>query len=300
MILIITNSNDLTTNEVVKWLILLKKKFIRTNNNEIFKIKVKEKRIFLKGIQNEFYLDEISSVWYRRGSIRFYKESYNNVAVNRYMTETYYWLADFILKTLESKRHINKQSNSSVNKLWVLKIAKEVGLKVPSYFLSDNLNNVELGKTITKTLNEGGMILDYKDDMDALIYTTVVNKIKKTSFFPTFFQEKIKKDFDLRVFYLNKKIWSFAIISQNDKKTEVDFRRYNDERPNRIVKYELPKEVESKIRLIMRELDLNSGSLDFVRSNNEFYFLEINPIGQFGNFSLFCNVNLEKEIAKYL
>jgi len=50
----------------------------------------------------------------------------------------------------------------------------------------------------------------------------------------------------------------------------------------------------------MTELGLTSGSLDFIKNGEKFYFLEVNAIGQFGNVSFHCNYNLDYEIAKSL
>lgn len=50
----------------------------------------------------------------------------------------------------------------------------------------------------------------------------------------------------------------------------------------------------------MTALDLNSGSIDFIKSGNNYYFLEVNPIGQFGNVSTDCNYSLERKIAEFL
>ena len=220
--------------------------------------------------------------------------------VNVHMHEVQHWLEDYVLKTLESKRHINKESNSSVNKLFVLEKAKEVGLDVPNYFLAENTDDVLLNKTITKTIAEGMYLENIFEDEFAYTYTSVVIKKSKQKLFPSFFQEKIEKDFEVRSFYLRNKIWSFAIFSQNDEKTKVDFRNYNEEKPNRNVGYNLPKEVEGKIDLLMKSLDLNCGSIDLMKSGDTFYFLEINPIGQFLSLSYTCNYYLEKEIANYL
>jgi hypothetical protein len=50
----------------------------------------------------------------------------------------------------------------------------------------------------------------------------------------------------------------------------------------------------------MQQLNINCGSLDFIKNKNDFYFLEINPVGQFLGLSAICNYLLEKEIAEYL
>ena len=300
MILIFSNNEEVTTTEVIKWLINMNKKFILVHEYEVFTISVIKKKFFLKSQRNEFFLDDVHSVWYRRGCLKFKKVKYQNRMVNVHMHEVQHWLEDYVLKTLESKRHINKESNSSVNKLFVLEKAKEVGLDVPNYFLAENTDDVLLNKTITKTIAEGMYLENIFEDEFAYTYTSVVTKKSKQKLFPSFFQEKIEKDFEVRTFYFRSKIWSFAIFSQNDEKTKVDFRNYNEEKPNRNVGYNLPKEVEGKIDLLMKSLDLNCGSIDFMKSGDTFYFLEINPIGQFLSLSYTCNYYLEKEIANYL
>lgn len=298
MILIISENHERTTNEIIRWLIALKKTFIRIHENEVFEIKSEDNRIYIQSKRNCFFIDEITTVWYRRGGLQFYRKKYENQAVNIHMNEHQHWLEEYVRNYLEKKDPINKESNYHVNKLIVLDTAKEIGFDVPEYFLTDNTNRVEINKTITKPLAGNG-ILKFKDSHGSM-YTSIVDKKENEDFFITFFQEKIEKDFEIRSFYLKGKIWSMAIFSQNDDQTKVDYRKYNEERANRNVRYNLSKELEEKILLLMNKLDLSSGSLDFIKSGNKFYFLEVNPVGQFGNVSFYCNYNLGYEIAKNL
>jgi len=300
MILIISNNNDRTTIQVMRWLSRINKKFICIREDNTFQVKVQNKRIYLESHNSQFFLDEITSIWYRRGGLRFKRYKYENPSVNIHMNEAQHWLEDYVMQTLESKKHINKQSNSHVNKLLVLEKAQNFGLDVPEFYLAENTDNVILGKTITKSITGNVIIESLDEDLGGIMYTKVIEEAEKEDFFITFFQEKIEKDFEIRSFYLNGKIFSMAIFSQNDDQTKTDFRKYNIEKPNRNVRYNLPKEIEEKIRRLMENLDLNCGSLDFMKSGNNYYFLEVNPIGQFGNVSLDCNYYLEKEIADYL
>lgn len=300
MILIFSKNEDLTSNEVIKWLIFMNKKYIRINEDEFFEIKIDKKRIFLEGTKNKFFADEITSVWYRRGGLRFKRLQYDNEEINIHMNEVQHWLEDYIIKTLESKKHINKQSNIHVNKLWVLELAQNVGLDIPSYFLAENTRDVVLNKTIVKSIT-GKVILDtLNKNAGGIMYTTVIEKLETENFFISFFQDKIEKDFEIRTFYLNGEIWSFAIFSQNDEQTKIDFRRYNLKIPNRNVPYNLPHIIEHKVHTLMQKLDLNCGSIDFIKSKNKYYFLEVNPVGQFSGLSAGCNYSLEKTIANYL
>lgn len=82
MILIITNNNEFSSNEVIKWLISKTKQFKRVHEEEIFEIKTSAKRIYLESYRTKFYLDEINSVWYRRGGLQFRTEKYSNPAIN--------------------------------------------------------------------------------------------------------------------------------------------------------------------------------------------------------------------------
>lgn len=300
MILIISNNGDSTTTKVIKYLSAMGKKFIRVHEDEFFEIKTDKKRIYLISDRNNFFPDEIASTWYRRGGLKFKRLSYENNAVNHHMDEHQHWLEDYVIKTLESKKSINKQSNNHVNKLLVLEQAKKIGLNVPEYFLAENTDGVIIHETITKPITEN-VILDSVDkNFNGIIYTSVVQEKEKEKFFITFFQEKIEKDFEIRSFYLDGKMWSTAIISQNDEQTKTDFRKYNYKNPNRKVSYQLPEDIEEKTHQLMRSLGLSCGSIDFIKNGDIFYFLEVNPTGQFIGLSDICNYSLEKEIAQYL
>ncbi|MDR2235437.1 MAG: grasp-with-spasm system ATP-grasp peptide maturase [Chryseobacterium sp.] len=300
MILIISQNNEITTTEVIKHLIATDKKFIRVHEDEIFEIKTQSKRILLQSPRNSFFLDEIESVWYRRGGLVFKRLKYTNKSIHMNMNETQYWLEDYVIKTLESKRHINKDSNSNVNKLLVLDKAKEIGFDVPEYYLADNTHDTEIGHTIIKTINGNVILDDLRKNSAGFMFTSVVEENESEDFFITFFQEKIEKDFEIRTFYLNGKCWSMAIFSQNDEQTRIDFRKYNAVKPNRNVPFQLPVHIEEKIHHLMHSLDLNSGSIDFIKKGDTYYFLEINPIGQFSGMSNTCNYALEQKIAEYL
>jgi ATP-GRASP peptide maturase of grasp-with-spasm system len=300
MILIISQNNEITTIEVIKHLVAMKKSFIRIHEDETFEIKTLNKRILLESSRNRFFLDEINSVWYRRGRLVFNRLKYSNRSINLNMHETQHWLEDYVRKTLESKKHINKESNSDVNKLIVLDKANEIGFDIPEYYLAENTRDLEIGNSIIKTINGNAVLDEIKKNSDGFMYTSVVDGYEKGDFFITFFQEKIEKEFEVRTFYLNGNCWSMAIFSQNDEQTKVDFRKYNDMKPNRNVPYNLPIHIEEKIHQLMQSLDLNSGSIDFIKKGNRHYFLEINPIGQFTGMSNTCNYSLEQKIAEYL
>lgn len=109
MILIISENHERTTNEVIRWLISLEKKFIRVHEDEVFVIKTKDRRIYVESERNCFFIDEITNVWYRRGGLRFLRKKYDDDAVDIYMNEHQHWLENYVRNYLENKKHINKE-----------------------------------------------------------------------------------------------------------------------------------------------------------------------------------------------
>jgi ATP-GRASP peptide maturase of grasp-with-spasm system len=196
-----------------------------------------------------------------------------------------------------------------VNKLQVLDIAVKFGLNVPNYLVTNSkikmleFYNKNSKKVITKDIKNPFRLNAKKYTLTT--YTEIITEQRlqtiPATFYPSFFQVLIKKEYEVRVFYLDKEIYSMAIFSQNDKKTKVDFRHYNINTPNRCVPMNLPIELKIKIQKIMCNLKINCGSIDLIKSTDGlFYFLEINPFGQFGMISHPCNYQLEKKIAQKL
>ncbi|MEO7827852.1 MAG: hypothetical protein ABIR60_11985, partial [Allosphingosinicella sp.] len=195
-------------------------------------------------------------------------------------------------------------------KLLVLHKAREIGLKVPPFEVLNRPgpNHVaNPSRYITKALSDGLYLWDFDGAQRGYFsYTeelgTALCEEDGTGGFPlSLVQEKIAKRFETRTFYLDGRMFSAAIYSQNDPQTSVDYRKYNYRRPNRNVPINLPAEIEEKLDRLFRALDLNTGSADMiVDEEGEFVFLEINPTGQYSYVSNICNFNIDQLIAEWL
>jgi len=76
---------------------------------------------------------------------------------------------------------------------------------------------------------------------------------------------------------------------------------YNKKNPNRNVPFNLPSNITNQVCKLMKELNLETGSLDIVLTKNkEYYFLEVNPVGQFAQVSMPSNYYIEQYIATQL
>lgn len=304
MVAIFSNRNDYSTNFVCDWLIFYHKKFIRINS-DIEKVGHDfSKGFYFEKKGNKYFMNNISSSWYRRGGDSFRKKKlFENDSLNFLFNMDNIKLSQYLYYLIGKKKVINKVFDGDrVNRLITIEKASKIGLCTPKMFFIDNNSDIEKIKLplITKTITGSAMMFD--DFNTYIIYTNFIENSVDLKFDTlSYFEERITKKYELRVFFLNDDFYSMAIFSQKDSKTEQDFRRYNKVLPNRKVPFKLPYNIEEKLKKLMTELDFNSGSIDLVvNDKNEYIFLEVNPIGQFGMVSFPCNYQLEKKIANYL
>lgn len=315
MVLIVTNENDVSTFKVVDWLTAQKKTYKLVHHKSgifIDKIKLSSENSTLK---LKHYSD-ISSFWFRKGDliidIQKVKIPLQLESKEKLISQINYELkvlSQFLNKYILGKcQNIigNMELTENINKLDILKSALEVGLRIPDTIITSSKQELIKFKNkykdiISKPISES--IILHERGCNIYTYTSPISDTDTfpESFFPSLFQEAIEKLYELRVFYLKGTFFSCAIFSQIDEKTKHDFRNYNIKKPNRYVPFQLPKQMELKIDRLMRKVKFDSGSIDLIVDKNEvFYFLEINPVGQFGMIAMPCNYNIYKEISKNL
>lgn len=301
MILIISDEYDWSTNIVIDWLAYFQVEWFRINDSDACELSVVDSKTFIKMGKTTIDVDKIQAVWYRRGFISV--GQFKKIKVpqfNSYLSHNKNVLHEYLQYKLSDKRQINSYGKANVNKLIVNDIAKEIGLKIPESYIDNKLlSQKKYKKTITKPVTPG--FLGSINNLNIDSYTKILQKDRIKTFNTSFIQEYIEKKIEIRTFYLLGKCWSMAILSQGDSKTQVDFRRYNNDVPNRTVPFKLPESIEKMIDTLMKRISLESGSIDLLYStDNIFYFLEVNPVGQFDMVSFPCNYHLEKEIALHL
>jgi len=315
MIYIISEKTDLITDLVTEWLSSKKKKFTRINDDVFLNSTSKIQTSF----SDTSLFKNASKIWQRRGGVNFIPDTLFHNFSNRHVFLNYFnrelnvynsYLENHLKRKLKSNYigSLDKEIHTD-NKLINLEIAKEVGLKIPSSLITSDKEDLQAfynkyKKIITKDLRGP---IDIKTRNKHFVSTGVkvvdsqmIAKLDKT-FIPIYVQNFIAKEYEVRVFVFDKQLFSMAIFSQNDKKTQIDYRNYNRQKPNRCVPVLLPKTIEEKIWRFMDKIDMNTGSIDLiVTPQNEYYFLEINPMGQFHWVSANCNYYIEEKIAKFL
>ncbi|MCW3465790.1 grasp-with-spasm system ATP-grasp peptide maturase [Chitinophaga nivalis] len=327
MILILSRQDDGSTAMVIQWLLAYKKEYLRLNADthtttfHYFDINKRELIVEQDGKMINLY--DATSLWYRRRGL-----SMKSVPIDyslhkkpvipddadfhqEHLKTEMSTLLDFIYLNVaqHSKTVLGGYRTSQVNKFEVLQIARDAGLTIPESYIMTRKKDVQnlLEKThiglVTKAMGNG--VYHFTKKRGYYSYTekitpAVLDAMPET-FFPSLIQVQVKKKYELRIFYIKGEYYAMAIFSQHDKKTTVDFRKYNLEKPNRQVPYLLPVKVQQQLTTVMDALQLDSGSIDIiVDEHNDYVFLEVNPIGQFGMTSIPCNYYLERRIAQLL
>lgn len=263
MILIISDTDDQSTNDVIDWLAIKGKDFFRINRTDAFdlehiELNDKKSNFILTSSNNKYKLSfkSLTSYWYRRGwlNIKFTNIqqlpeiqddlSYFYNGLNNYLIREHKIVVDCLYGLLYSLHGFGKFHESDTNKLTNLIIAKSVGLKIPDTVLSNEKEvladffKTSKNEAITKSLNPSGGLFWGNIALFGYTKTVSLDEIEKMNcIWVSFLQKKINKKYELRIFYLDGKIFSSAIFSQSNHKTKVDFRNYDREKPNRVIPY---------------------------------------------------------------
>ncbi len=174
-------------------------------------------------------------------------------------------------------------------KLFQLNLAKKLGLSMPETIITNEPEKARAfydkhnGNIVYKLLTEVSNLSLPKYEFPHGIPTLPVRLSDLDHFgqvihSPHLFQQRIKKQSDLRVTVIGQRIFGIKIDSQSGKGA-LDWR--NDYSVPMSI-WKVPDEVASKCLLLTQMLGLNFGAIDFcLDQDNEPVFLEINPAGQF-------------------
>ena len=141
--------------------------------------------------------------------------------------------------------------------------------------------NRQEGMVVAKPLRLG--YFDY-GHVQTAAYTTAVSTADLASdealkVAPVIYQRHLEKRWDIRVTIIGDSIYAAAIHSQEADSARVDWRRADVELEHKV--HALPEKIATACQRLMKALNLRFGAVDLVLApNGQYYFLEINPNGQ--------------------
>lgn len=283
MILIVTHKTDFTADYVINKLNERNIDYKRLNCEDLL---VQNCSINLDGNLNYSIINEtkFESVWFRRtqlaeiSGLTIYEKAY-------ILNET-----DSLLKNLFSIIDGKWISNPfsvymAENKLYQLKVAKEIGFKIPPTLVTNTKSELKLFfekhnrniiiKPISQTRIEN-------KDCASYIFTNKVTQeqienLENFDLTPCIYQKEIIKDYEIRITVIGDKVFAAAVNSQSDKETKIDWRK----KKLKFKKIKIPNEIEKLCIKLLKNLNLAFGAIDIIKDiNGEYIFLEINPNGQ--------------------
>lgn len=193
-------------------------------------------------------------------------------------------------------------------KLLQLDIARTIGFNVPASIISNSKSAIQ--DFLLQHNDEGILKLStqptFKKGED--IFFIYANKVSCSDFnemgttidSPFIVQNYIKKLFEVRYTFINGEHFVCKIESQLSDRSSIDFRRY-DFANTPYVSINPPAEIKSMVTEFMKQLNLNYGALDFiVDPSNNWYFLEVNPVGQYGWIEHLTGLKITSAILHFL
>lgn len=319
MILIITNTQDITADFVVRELHKRKLKFARLNTDEFpvngfgsYKINYNEgktKYIYWKNRENILDFSDVKSVWYRRPILPVVGLKSQRKSIKKFCEDESYEFLRGVWYSLNAFWISDPEAiRKAEHKIFQLKVAEELSFTLPKTLFSNNSEEIQNfyshcnDQVIIKPLYMG-FVDDAKSPM--WIYTSSLTKkevqnTKSLNIIPSIYQEKIEKNFDVRVTVIGDKVFAAKIVAQNLPKNIPDW-RYSPIKNLKHFKYKLPTEIEELCIRLVKKLGLEFGAIDFaVDKNNQHVFFEINPNGQWAWLENILKLPISSEIVNQL
>ena len=180
------------------------------------------------------------------------------------------------------------------NKVYQLVYAQQHSILMPESFVGNNnhwehistpriIKPLSIGKIATSS---GISIIQTNLMHDEDCYDSI-------ELTPVYIQNYVQKSYEVRVTVIDDNYFAVKILSDNS----VDWRDGN----NQYELIDVPEEVRECIKMMMKDFQLRFGAIDYTVSNDgKWYFLEINPNGQWQWLECILNLSISDCIMKVL
>lgn len=254
---------------------------------------------------------DIKCVWLRRPFVELtlQEQNQNDVNFKIWKGEWNKTLLGFYTK-IRSVPWLNplKEAYRAENKYLQMEEAIKVGFQIPPTLITNEKHKIldfteKYKKVVLKLMTQ-----EFYQDSDGHYKGIYVNLLDIDNFDdfgdssenPIVLQAYIPKSFEVRYTVVGLTHHVCRIESQKSEISNVDWRRYDI--PNTPhVPIDPPLEIRKKVNQLMKNLELFYGALDFiVTPSNEWYFLEVNAIGQWLWIEDLTGLNISDSIVNWL
>lgn len=295
-ILIITCSFDKTSNYMQNKYSDIN--FFRLNIDcfSEYKVCFAKKGFFIENSRGEVITTETCKAIYYRKPV---PESLNDNIETKYHTfiqKEVFALIEGIVDSFEGIT-LSKPSKMRLagNKIFQIPLAISVGFTVPDMCIGNNIEHIAIKeKRIVKPIAVGVIQNDYtKEYVQTNLFDSEID-LSTLKFCPSYFQEYIDKDYEVRITYIDKAGFAVRIDSANN----VDWRKKGNNVQYSII--EIPESIDKKCLDFLDKSDMEFGCFDFIIKEDKWYFLELNTNGQWLWLEVETGHNISGEIVRYL
>lgn len=253
-------------------------------------------------------LDDLRCIWFRRHRLPVMPPEIEDAHAEYSLRES-----DWFLKGALYSRKVAWMSHPAKlqfaeSKTYQLSVARSIGFRVPDTIITNNPEDVrsffeaQNREVVAKPLRLG--YFDYGETKTCVFTTKIersdLERDDPIRIAPVIYQELIPKSFDIRVTVVGEEIFSAAIDSQSVPSARVDWRRTDTEKLRHMVHY-LPQSVSGLCLKLLAKLDLHFGAIDLALTpEGEYFFLEINPNGQWVWIEDLLGLPISESIAGWL
>jgi len=315
MILILTDKFDVHADSVISKLIKERIPYFRLNLDveSLMNSKISfENSIW--GIETETGILEsnyINCVWCRRPFVELTLQEQANSDIDFKIWKNE-WNKTLLglYNSLKNLAWLNPLKNAykGENKYYQMEVAKKIGFNFPETLISnDKVKILQFADKYEKVLFKlmAQEIYDIgKEDFRGL-FTNVVTRKELEGFSiygenPIVLQKYIDKKYEVRYTVVGEQHLICKIDSQCSDKAKYDWRHY-DIANTPHYSMEAPESIKNMVTLMLKELGLEYGALDFiVAPDNEWYFLEINCMGQWLWIEQLTSLSISDAIVKWI
>lgn len=306
-ILIISNRLDFTTDYVCFELEKREASYLRINRDEFQKYCISfdaiEKELEVNLCGRNYFINEsiLKAVWYRAPI--YLRDIYQpGISAHDQLYRTQWSAFVRNLSVFDSSLWINSPEATfkAENKMYQLQLAHKIGMNCPHTVVTNAApSDIEPSRYyIVKPLDTAVLRIE---DKEAFVYANIVqgNELLESCFdmAPTVIQEFITPKVDVRVTVINTDIFAVEICLEKST-IDGDWRKQKND--VQYLPFILPDSLSSKCIQMLKELNLKFGAFDFALRAGIYYFLEVNPTGEWAWLVESAGQNIHRSICNLL
>lgn len=302
-VLIISNKFDFSTDLITNSLKIAGGSYLRLNRDQLgeyvinFNPIIPLIQIQIDDLEYEINERALRSIYYRAPTfLREIVQEHLDEEEQLFRTQ---WAA-FIraLVVFENVKWINNPLDTykAEIKALQLKYAKEVGFLCPETSITNLTKHSPNKKIAIKSIDTA---IISNNGHEAFVYTTIIDggELQDHHYSsPFFIQQALSPKIDLRITVVGNEVITVKIGSEEG--IHIDWRKYEKEIIYEL--YSLPDEIKQKCLKFARRFNLVFAAIDMVIYNSDYYFIEVNPTGEWAWLQKNTGFQFDDLIAKKL